>query len=205
MANRDLQAELELYKEAFFTKDISKLIQFYRLLFPDRISCANSSDTLYVFACRFDNCHAISLLYNLGDQTYDITSFGISPLFLAILCKNKECIRALLEIPEYHQIDKDIFIDFCRFCYDDAIIEMIAETALRIHTNDYFESYKGYNPKLSRVLHAVYGNQQYYIDEDDILGIRYRVFFNRSLTSRLLRSLTSRLLRSPTLRFLLKS
>jgi hypothetical protein len=187
MAERNLQAELELYKEAFLTNDNSKLIEFYRPLFPDRMYCANSSDTLYVFACRFDNYHAIPLLYGLDDQTYNRkTNTGFSPLFLAICYDNKECIQTLFEIPEYQQISKNIFITINANCDDDSVIEMIVEAAFRIHKIDHFKYRKDYNPKLSRILHAVYGDQQDNVDEDDVLGIRYRVFFNRSLTSRLL-------------------
>jgi hypothetical protein len=186
MANRDLQAELELYKEAFLTKDTSKLIQFYRLLFPDRISCANSLDTLYVFACRFGNCHAISLLYELGDRTCNRkTSTGFSPLYLAICYCNKECIQTLLEIPEYKRIDKYTFTSIDWYCDDDAYTYMIVEAAFRIHKIDYFKYPPRYS-KLMRILLAVRGDRQDNVNEDDILGIRYRVFFNRSLTSRLL-------------------
>jgi hypothetical protein len=188
MAERDLQAELELYKEAFFTKDTSKLIEFYRPLFPDRIDCTESSDTLYVFACRFGNYHAISLLYNLGDQTYNnkSTITGRTLFELAICYDNKECIQTLLEIPEYQQISKKIFITINGNCDDDSVIEMIVEAAFRIHGVDYFQHPKLLNSKLMRILRAVYGDHQDNVDEDDILGIRYRVFFNRSLTSRLL-------------------
>jgi hypothetical protein len=186
MAERDLQAELELYKEAFFTKDNRKLIEFYKPLFPNRMHCVGSSDTLYVFACRFCNHHAISLLYNLGDQTYNKKiSSRCTPLYLAIYYRNKECVQTILEIPEY-QIDKFIFFDLDDYWCDDAVIELIVEAAFRIHTTDYFEYYRKGNSKLSRIFRAICGDQQDNVDEDDILGIRYWVFFNRSLTSRLL-------------------
>jgi hypothetical protein len=188
MAERDLQAELELYKEAFFTKDNSKLIEYYRPLFRSIIGFADCSDTLYILACRFGNCHAISLLYKLGDPTYNskTTNIGCSPLDLAIQYQNKECIQALLEIPGYQQIDSCVFISIDWFCDDDADIERIMEAAFRIHTIDYFGYYRWRNPKLSRISRAVYGDQRDNVDEDDVLRIRYRVFFNRSLTSRLL-------------------
>jgi ankyrin repeat protein len=188
MANRDLQAELELYKEAFFTKDNSKLIEYYRPLFPDRnrIHCAKSSDTLYVLACRFDNSDAISMLYNLEDNTYRKNISERSPLRLALYYGNTKCIQALLEIPEYQQFDKDIFTAIAMYCDDDAVTEMIMEAAFRIHKIDYFHHPKIFNSNLSRILRAVRGDHQDNVDEDDILGICYRVFFNRSLTSRLL-------------------
>jgi ankyrin repeat protein len=187
MANRNLQAELELYKEASSSGDNSKLIEFYRPLFPSIMHGFYSWDTLYILACRVDNCHAISLLYNLGDQTYNRrTKNGCSPLCLAVRYRNKECIRTLLEITEYQQFDKTIFIDIEWYCCDDSVIEMIMEAAFRIHKIDYFEYTKRPNYILSRILCAVRGDQQDNVDEDDILGIRYRVFFNRSLTSRLL-------------------
>jgi hypothetical protein len=190
MTKRDLQAELELYKEAFFTKDNSKLMQFYGSLFPGRIFCAASSDTLYVFACRFDNCHAIPLLYELGDQTYNKTTYmGRSPLHCAISYRNKECIQALFEIPEYRQISKQTFTFIeCYWYFDngDAAIEIIVEAAFRIHKIDYFDYPIRSNSNMSRIFRAVCGDRQDNVNEDDILGIRYRVFFNRSLTSRLL-------------------
>jgi hypothetical protein len=196
MAERDLQAELELYKEAFFTKDNNKLIQFYKSLFQREIHLSGhlySSDTLYISACRVGNYHAISLLYELGDQTYnEKTDVGVTPVEMATVYCNKECVRTLLEIPEYQQIGKNIFIDYVQYCDNDAIIEMIVEAAFRIHTTDYFEYPRyfkysnGHIPKLFRILHAVCGDQQDHVDEDDVLRIRYWVFFNRSLTSRLL-------------------
>jgi hypothetical protein len=190
MANRDFQAELELYKEAFFTKDNNKLIEFYRPWFRSIISFADCSDTLYILACRFGNPDAISLLYKLGDQTYNskTTSIGCSPLDLAIQYQNKECIQALLEIPEYQQIGRYTFMGIAIYCdNDDAYTYMIVEAAFRIHKIDYFEYPNTVSaPKLSRILCAVRGDQQDNVDEDDVLRIRYRVFFSRSLTSRLL-------------------
>jgi hypothetical protein len=186
MANRDLQAELELYKEAFFTKDNSKLFEFYKPLFRSVMWSSTPSDTLYVFACKFGNCHAISLLYELGDQTYNkSSSIGSSPLYLAVSYDNKECVQTLLEIPEYQLNDKNIFrhIDRVR---DNTVIETVVEAAFRRHTIDYFEYYKKYNPKMSHIMCVACGDQQGNINEDYVLGVRYRVFFNRSLTSRLL-------------------
>jgi hypothetical protein len=189
MAERDLQAELELYKEAFFTKDNSKLIEYYRPLFRSIIGFADCSDTLYILASRFGNPDAISLLYKLGDPTYNskTTSIGCSPLDLAIQYQNKECIQALLEIPGYQQIGSYIFMGIVIYCdNDDAYTYMIVEAAFRIHEIDYFHCPKQPNSKLSRILCAVCGDQQDNVDEDDVLRIRYRVFFGRSLTSRLL-------------------
>jgi hypothetical protein len=106
---------------------------------------------------------------------------------LAIQYKNKECIQALLEIPGYQQISSYIFINIDMYGdYYDAYTYMIVETAVRIHKIDYFGYPKRSASKLSRILCAVRGDQQDNVDEDDVLRIRYRVFFGRSLTSRLL-------------------
>jgi hypothetical protein len=180
MANRDLQAELELYKEAFFTKDNSKLIEFYRPVFPNILYFANW-DTLYGIAIRSGNCHAISLIYELGDQNYHTKSgTGCSPLELAVCYRNKECIQTLLEIPEFQHIDKNIFLHINDMCYDDdagfEMIMVIMEAAFRLHKIDYFGYPKRSASKLSRILRAVYGNQQDNVNEDDVLQIRYRVF-----------------------------
>jgi hypothetical protein len=189
MANRDFQAELELYKEAFFTKDNNKLMQFYRPFVRSIIEFTECFDTLYILACHFGNPDAISLLYKLGDQSYNnrTTNVECSPLDVAIQYQNKECIQALLEIPEYQQIGHYIFFGIGRYCdNDDAYTYMIIEAALRIHGIDYFKYPKQSNSTLSRILRAVCGDHQDNVDEDDVLQIRYRVFFGRSLTSRLL-------------------